>query len=87
MAFKITYTYKKQAKKIGYANDKFNSIYDAIAAAEGLDLSSFHAMEAQLAQVCRRDKKSVKDYRENYFKELGFSNVVIERDNLEDKQE
>ena len=50
MAFKITYTYKKQAKEIGYANDKFNSIYDAIAAAEGLDLSSFHAMEAQLAQ-------------------------------------
>jgi hypothetical protein len=41
----------------------------------------------QLAQVCRRDKKSVKDYRENYFKELGFSNVVIEQDNLEDKRE
>jgi hypothetical protein len=37
--------------------------------------------------VCRRDKKSVKDYRENYFKELGFSNVVIERDTLEDNQE
>ena len=87
MAFKITYTYKKQAKEIGYANDKFNSIYDAIAAAEGLDLSSFHAMEAQLAQVSRRDKKSVGDYRGNYFKVLGFSNVVIERDNLEDKQE
>ena len=44
-------------------------------------------MEAQLAQVCRRDKKSVKDYQENYFKELGFSNIVIERDNLEGKQE
>ena len=87
MAFKITYPYNKQAQEIGYANDKFNSIYDAIAAAEGLDLSSFHAMEAQLAQVGRRDKKSVKDYRENYFKELGFSNVVIERDTLEDKQE
>jgi len=55
MAFKITYTYKKQAKEIGYANDKFRSIYDAIAAAEGLD--------------------------------LGFSNIVIERDHLEDKQE
>lgn len=50
-------------------------------------ISSFHAMEAQLAQVCRRDKKSVKDYQENYFKELGFSNIVIERDNLEGKQE
>ena len=35
MAFKITYTYKKQAREIGYANDKFNSIYDAVAAAEG----------------------------------------------------
>ncbi|MGL5036573.1 MAG: DUF2960 domain-containing protein, partial [Aeromonas sp.] len=23
---------------------------------------------------------SVKDYQENYFKELGFSNIVIERD-------
>ena len=34
MAFKITYTCKKQAKEIGYANDKFNSIYDAVAAAE-----------------------------------------------------
>ena len=34
MAFKITYTYGK-TKEIGYANDKFNSIYDAIAAAEG----------------------------------------------------
>ncbi|MGL5319269.1 MAG: DUF2960 domain-containing protein, partial [Aeromonas veronii] len=22
----------------------------------------------------------VKDYQENYFKELGFSNIVIERD-------
>ena len=80
MAFKITYTYKKQAREIGYANDKFNSIYDAVAAAEGIDLTRFHAMEEQLAQVCRRDKKSVKDYRENYFKELGFSNIVIERD-------
>lgn len=80
MAFKITYTYKKQAREIGYANDKFNSIYDAVAAAEGIDLTRFHAMEEQRAQVCRRDKKSVKDYRENYFKELGFSNIVIERD-------
>ncbi|WP_421199451.1 DUF2960 domain-containing protein [Aeromonas enteropelogenes] len=80
MAFKITYTYGKKTKEIGYANDKFNSIYDAIAAAEGINLTSFHAMEEQLAQVCRRDKKSVKDYRENYFKELGFSNIVIERD-------
>ena len=80
MAFKITYTYQQQPKEIGYANDKFHSIYDAIAAEEGIDLSRFHAMEAQLAQVCRRDKKSVKDYRENYFKELGFSNIVIMRD-------
>ncbi|MGL5949268.1 MAG: DUF2960 domain-containing protein [Aeromonas sp.] len=80
MAFTISYTYNKQAKVIGYANDKFNSIYDAIAAAEGINLASFHAMEAQLAQVCRRDKKSVKDYRENYFKELGFSAITIVRD-------
>ena len=80
MASKLTYPSKKQATQIGYANDKFNSIYDAVAAAEGIDLTRFHAMEEQLAQVCRRDKKSVKDYRENYFKELGFSSIVIERD-------
>ena len=48
--------------------------------AEGLDLTAFHAMEAQLAQVCRRDKKSVKDYQENHFKELGFSAITIFRD-------
>lgn len=80
MAFTIRYHYKKQAKIIGYANDQFNSIYDAIAAAEGIDLTAFNKIEAQLAQVCRRDKKSVKDYRENYFKELGFSHIVISRD-------
>ena len=35
----------------------FNSIYDAVAAAEG-SIDPLHAMEEQLAQVCRRDKKA-----------------------------
>lgn len=80
MAFRIRYHYRKQLKEIGYANDKHSSVYDAVAKAEGVDLTEFHRVESQLANVCRNDRKTLKDFREEYFKKLGFSDVVIERE-------
>ncbi|MCT7654124.1 DUF2960 domain-containing protein [Oceanimonas sp. NS1] len=56
MAFRIRYHFRKQQKEIGYANDKHHSIYDAIAAAEGLNLAEFRRMEDQLANISRNDK-------------------------------
>ncbi|WP_445396011.1 DUF2960 domain-containing protein [Zobellella sp. An-6] len=80
MAFRIRYHYRKQQKEIGYANDKHHSLYDAIAAAEGLNLAEFHRMEAQLANISRNDKKTLKEFREEYFRKLGFSQVTIFRE-------
>ncbi|MFD1008642.1 DUF2960 domain-containing protein [Oceanisphaera ostreae] len=80
MAFRIRYHYRKQPKDIGYANDKHRSVYDAVASAEGVDLAEFHRVESQLANVCRNDRKTMKDFREEYFRKLGFSDVVIERE-------
>lgn len=83
MAFTITYRYQKQQKSIGYANDKHRSIYDAIAAAEGIDMARYRAMEEQVANISRRDRKMLKEFSENYFRELGFSEIVIVRDEQE----
>ncbi|MDO2948441.1 DUF2960 family protein [Aeromonas simiae] len=83
MAFTITYRYRKQLKSIGYANDKHHSIYDAIATAEGIDLARYRAMEEQVVNISRRDRKMLKEFRENYFRELGFSDIAIVRDEQE----
>lgn len=80
MAFRIRYHYRKQQKEIGYANDKHHSLYDAIAAAEGVDLTEFRRMETQLANVSRNDKKTLKEFREEYFRQLGFSQITIFRE-------
>ncbi|GHA20249.1 hypothetical protein GCM10007082_21220 [Oceanisphaera arctica] len=80
MAFRISYLYNKQQKEIGFANDKHHSVYDAIATAEGVDLTEFHRMESQVANVSRNDRKTMKDFREEYFRKLGFSQVTIVRE-------
>lgn len=80
MAFRINYQYRNQPKVINYANDKHHSVYDAIALAEGVDLADFHHMENQLANVSRNDRKTLKDFREEYFAKLGFSQISITRE-------
>lgn len=79
MAFRISYQYRKQQKEIGYANDKHRSVYDAIAQAEGIDVTEYHRMESQLANVSRNNRKTLKDFSEEYFSQLGFSHIVITR--------
>ncbi|MDV2856689.1 MULTISPECIES: DUF2960 family protein [Oceanimonas] len=80
MAFRIRYHYRKQQKEIGYANDKHHSIYDAIATAEGLDLAEFRRMEDQLANISRNNRKTMKEFREEYFRKLGVTQVTIFKD-------
>ncbi len=80
MAFRIKYQYLKQQKEIGYANDKYLSVFDAIGKAEGVDLVKFHRLETQLVNVTRNDKQMVKGFREEYFRKLGFSQITISRE-------
>ena len=76
MAITITYSYQGQARSLPYANDKYHDIYEAMAAAEGVDLRQFLAMEKQIAALSR-DKNAVKDYRDNEFLRFGFSDIEV----------
>jgi hypothetical protein len=76
MALKIKYHFNGKPRLINFANDKYHDIYEAIAAAEGVDLRHFLAMEKQIASLTR-DKSAVKDYRDNEFLRFGFSEIEV----------
>ncbi|MGL4207398.1 MAG: DUF2960 domain-containing protein [Aeromonadaceae bacterium] len=76
MALKIKYSFNGQTKLINFANDKYHDIYEAIAAAEGVDLTRFLAMEKQIAALTR-DKSALKDHRDNEFLRFGFDNIEV----------
>ncbi|WP_024872453.1 DUF2960 domain-containing protein [Tolumonas lignilytica] len=76
MALRISYCYKGQPREINYANDKFHDIYEAIAAEEGVDLRAYLAMERQLASLSKK-VGAVKDFRDNQFREFGFSDIKV----------
>lgn len=76
MTLRIRYTYQYEAKEIAYANDRYHDVYEAIAAAEGIDLKSFLAMEQQVMALSK-GKATVKNYRENYFLDLGIDDVQV----------
>ncbi|QIZ78577.1 DUF2960 family protein [Ferrimonas lipolytica] len=79
MALKLQYTFKGETKTTGYANDKHFSMFEAAAKAEGFDIRQYQEMEHQV-QMSTRDKKSHRDFRDNYFKNLGFSEVKVVRE-------
>lgn len=79
MALKLSYQYKGVEKVIGYANDKHHSMFEAAAAAEGIDLKRYQMLEQQV-QMSTRDKQAHRDFRDNYFRDLGFDNIQVIRD-------
>ncbi len=78
MSRTLIYTYKEEQKKITFSYDQFRNIHEAAAAAEGIDLKLFLKMEQQVEAVSK-GSKAVRDYRDNYFKKLGFSVITLER--------
>ncbi|GAD00632.1 DUF2960 domain-containing protein [Agarivorans albus] len=79
MARQVTYKYKRQTKVINFSFDKYHDVHEAVAAAEGVDISSFLAMEKQLA-MSTRDKATLKEYRAKEFQRLGFSDIRFLKD-------
>ncbi len=76
MALRIRYSFHGELKEINFANDKYHDIYEAIAAAEGIDLTRYLAMEKQIAALTKT-KAAMKDYRDNQFVEFGFSDIQV----------
>ncbi|BDY06632.1 DUF2960 domain-containing protein [Ferrimonas sp. YFM] len=79
MALTISYTFKGKQKTIGYANDKYHDAFEAVAAAEGIDTSDYLTME-QAVRMSTRDKKTIRNFRDNYIRQKGFTDITVVRD-------
>lgn len=79
MARFISYYYQGVYKKIPFSYGKHYDIYEAAAAAEGVDLSAFWAMEKQL-EKSSHGQGIMKNFRANEFENMGFSEITLLRD-------
>lgn len=84
MARRITYKYKKQAREINFAYDKFNNIHEAVAAAEGIDLTRYHMMEQQVVTTSK-GTSAARDFRDKEFAKMGFSDIYYIKDDPKEK--
>lgn len=83
MARQATYIFKKERKTIQFSYGVFHDIYEAVADAEGIDLTAFLAMEKQLAMSCR-GQGILKNHRQTEFAAMGFSDIKFVRDEEKD---
>lgn len=74
MAKRIQYTYKKQPREINFAQDKYHDMFEAMAAAEGVDIGNYVQMERAVAMTSKRPA-AVRNFRDEYFAKLGFANI------------
>lgn len=84
MARQVIYTFKGQTKTIAFSYDKHHDLYEAVAEAEGIDLTRFLAMEQQIAMTSRKGAKAEKEFRKAEFTRFGFTSIQFVRDEDED---
>lgn len=81
MARTILYTYKGEEKTLTFSYQQHRNIHEAVAEAEGIDISDYLKMEQQIEAVS--DTKAVRNYRDNHFRKLGFEKLTLkQKDNL-----
>ncbi|AEX21920.1 MULTISPECIES: DUF2960 domain-containing protein [Vibrio] len=81
MARTILYTYKNEDKELTFSYQQHRNIHEAVAEAEGIDISEFLKMEQQIEAIS--DTKAVRNYRDNHFKKLGFTKITLaQKENL-----
>ncbi|CAM2899364.1 MULTISPECIES: DUF2960 domain-containing protein [Vibrio] len=81
MARTIIYTYKDEEKTLTFSYQQHRNIHEAVAEAEGIDITDYLKMELQLELIS--DSKAVRNYRDNHFKKLGFGVITMKpKENL-----
>ncbi|NAW60152.1 MULTISPECIES: DUF2960 family protein [unclassified Vibrio] len=75
MARTIIYTYQDEEKTLTFSYQQHRNIHEAVAEAEGIDLTDFLKMELQVEAVS--DTKAVRNYRDNHFRKLGFGKIAL----------
>ena len=77
MARTILYTYKSEDKELTFSYEKHRNIHEAVAEAEGIDLTGYLKMEQQIEAIS--DTKAVRNYRDNHFQRLGFGRITLKQ--------
>ncbi|PAU38814.1 DUF2960 domain-containing protein [Vibrio coralliilyticus] len=77
MARTILYTYKGEDKTLTFSYQQHHNIHEAVAEAEGIDISEFLKMEQQIEAVS--DTKAMRNYRDNHFRKLGFEKITLQQ--------
>jgi len=81
MARTIIYTYNDEEKTLTFSYQQHRNIHEAVAEAEGIDITDYLKMEQQIEQIS--DTKAVRNYRDNHFKKLGFGMITLKpKENL-----
>jgi hypothetical protein len=75
MARTILYTYKNEDKELTFSYQQHHNIHEAVAEAEGIDISEYLKMEQQIEAIS--DTKAVRNFRDNHFKKLGFTKITL----------
>ena len=76
MSRTIVYTYQEEEKRLIFSFDIHRNIHEAVAAAEGIDLTAFLKMEQQVEAVSTCSKAG-REYRDSYFRKLGFGKIAL----------
>ncbi|KGK00422.1 DUF2960 domain-containing protein [Thalassotalea sp. ND16A] len=79
MARVVTYKFNGVTKTIPFSFSRFHDMYEAAAAAEGVDIKNFLAMEQQL-ELTSRGQGIVKNFRQKEFARMGFSDIAFVRE-------
>ncbi len=76
MAHKVTYSYEGEARELLFTYSEFHNMHEAVAHAEGIDLSKFLQMEQEIIAITR-DKKAARNFRDSEFDKMGFSDMYF----------
>ncbi|MCQ1060354.1 DUF2960 domain-containing protein [Photobacterium sp. DNB23_23_1] len=76
MSRTIIYTFKEQEKTLTFSYSQYRTIHEAVAAAEGIDLTDFLRMEQQVEAVSS-GSKAMRDFRDSHFRKLGFGKITL----------
>jgi hypothetical protein len=76
MAHKVRYKFNGVAKEMSFSYSRYNNMHEAVADAEGLDLTHFLQTEQRVASISKC-KATVRNFRDSEFVKMGFTELYF----------
>ncbi|NRB39346.1 MAG: DUF2960 domain-containing protein [Pseudomonadales bacterium] len=76
MAHKVSYKYQGEEKEFLFTYSEFHNMHEAVADAEGIDLTQFLAMEQQVISITK-GKAAGRNFRDAEFLKMGFTDLYF----------